>query len=217
MSNKSNKYGYVGPEVTQAFKANKGIFDIAGINNLVSENKWTNFGQLELIHTENVSAGTSLYEFTEAIGNFDTSYNVHLLTMNNWVASADNTIPTIYAYEAGVLRTGGYQIAMQGGRPNGFSEYKNSWSPNGIAHVGSGQDNASTSSSNGYVFFHNLTDSTKFSFATFHWSYIYYTDVYEMNYGSGSIGGASYVNGIRLFPNGGTFAADLSLYGIRYS
>jgi hypothetical protein len=191
---------------------------MAEINNLVSQDKWTAPGQLELIHTENVSAGTSLYEFTEAIGNFDTSYNVHLLTMNNWVASADNTIPVIYCYESGVLRTGGYQIAMQGGRANNtFSEYKNSWSPNGIAHVGSGQDNASTSSSNGYVYFYNLADSSKHSHATYHWSYIYYTDIYEMNYGGGRIGGISYVDGIRILPNGGTFSADLSLYGIRYS
>ena len=46
----SNKYGYIadtGPE--QAFRSNTGVFDPADINELIAENKWTNFGQLELI------------------------------------------------------------------------------------------------------------------------------------------------------------------------
>ena len=51
----SKEYGYIGKEVTQAFRDNKGIFTPQDIIELDQENKWTNFGQLELIETQNVS------------------------------------------------------------------------------------------------------------------------------------------------------------------
>ena len=49
------------------------------------------------------------------------------------------------------------------------------------------------------------------------WSYIYYTNVYEMNLGSGCLPQASQVDGFRVIANAGTFSANLSLYGIRFS
>ena len=56
MSDKSNKYGYVGVDIPeQSFGNNKGIFNPAEINELVADNKWTTFGQLELIETQTVS------------------------------------------------------------------------------------------------------------------------------------------------------------------
>ena len=48
----SNEYGYI-PEVAQSFGDNTGVFDPADINNLVKDNKWTQYGQLELIETQN--------------------------------------------------------------------------------------------------------------------------------------------------------------------
>ena len=48
----SKEYGYIGKEVTQAFRDNKGIFTPQDIIELDQENKWTNFGQLELIQTQ---------------------------------------------------------------------------------------------------------------------------------------------------------------------
>ena len=47
----SKEYGYIGKEVTQAFRDNKGIFTPQDIIELDQVNKWTNFGQLELIQT----------------------------------------------------------------------------------------------------------------------------------------------------------------------
>ena len=211
----SNEYGYVadtGPD--QSFGNNPGIFDPADINNLIADNKWTNYGQLELIETQTVSS-VSAVDFT-AIQ--ESTYNVHFLTVNNYQSNTDNAILTIDLFENGVLETSNYQVAIQGGRANNtFSEYKSTSSINGIANIGSGIDNASASSANGYVYFYNLGDSTKYSFSTFQWSYIYYTNVYEMNFGSGVLPQTSTVDGFRVIPNAGTFSADLSLYGIRYS
>ena len=215
MSDKSNKYGYVGVDIpAQSFGSNKGVFNPAEINDLVADNKWTSFGQLEHIITQTASSD-SYIDFT-AIQ--ESTYNVHFLTVNNYQSNTDNAILTIDLFESGVLKTSGYQVAIQGGRANGtFSEYKSTSSINGIANIGSGIDNASASSANGYVYFYNLGDSAKYSFSTFQWSYIYYTNVYEMNFGSGVLPQTSTVDGFRVIPNAGTFSADLSLYGIRYS
>ena len=50
----SKEYGYIGKEVEQAFRSNKGIFTPQDIIELDQENKWTNFGQLELIQTQTI-------------------------------------------------------------------------------------------------------------------------------------------------------------------
>ena len=61
----SKEFGYIGKEVTQSFRNNKGIFTPQEIIELDQENKWTNFGQLELIETQTVSSSTSNLEFTD--------------------------------------------------------------------------------------------------------------------------------------------------------
>ena len=208
----SNEYGYIPEAPEQSFGNNKGIFTPTDIYDLTRADKYTNYGQLELIETQTVSSVAQV-DFT-AIQ--ESTYNVHFLTVNNYQANTDNTILTIDLFENGVLETSNYQVAIQGGRANGtFSEYKSTSSTNGIANIGSGIDNASASSANGYCYFYNLGDSTKYSFSTYQWSYIYYTNVYEMNFGSGVLPQASTVDGFRVIPNAGTFSADLSLYGIK--
>ena len=63
---KSNKYGYSGVDIpTQAAFANVGKFDSSEINELVQEDKWTTFGQLELIQTEVSSGNATAIEFTD--------------------------------------------------------------------------------------------------------------------------------------------------------
>ena len=76
----SKKYGYIGKEVTQAFRDNKGIFTPQDIIELDQENKWTNFGQLELIQTIVSSGSTTSIEFTELKEN---EYKTHLFTFTN--------------------------------------------------------------------------------------------------------------------------------------
>ena len=83
----SKEYGYIGKEVEQAFRSNKGIFTPQDIIELDQENKWTNFGQLELIQTQIASSASAL-DFT-AIQ--ESTYNVHFLTVNNYQPSQDNT------------------------------------------------------------------------------------------------------------------------------
>ena len=56
---KSNKYGYSGVNIpTQAFQSNKGKFDPSEINELVANDQWTQYGQLELIETKTVTSSS---------------------------------------------------------------------------------------------------------------------------------------------------------------
>ena len=59
----SKEYGYIGKEVTQAFRDNKGIFTPQDIIELDQENKWTNFGQLELIETQTITPNVAAVDF----------------------------------------------------------------------------------------------------------------------------------------------------------
>ena len=96
MSDKSNKYGYVGVDIpAQSFGNNKGVFNPAEINDLVANNQWTTFGQLELIETQTVS-GVSQVDFTN-LG----TYNVHFMTINDMAIATDNQLIDIRFFESG--------------------------------------------------------------------------------------------------------------------
>ena len=82
----SNEYGYI-PEVEQSFGNNTGVFDPADINNLVADNKWTQYGQLELIETQTFSSTVSVINFNDIKQD---TYNVHFMTFNNMKTAGDN-------------------------------------------------------------------------------------------------------------------------------
>ena len=73
----SKEFGYIGKEVEQAFRNNKGIFTPQDIIELEQENKWTNFGQLELIQNQTISSSTNDAIFSDIKQNI---YNGHFLT-----------------------------------------------------------------------------------------------------------------------------------------
>jgi hypothetical protein len=210
----SKEYGYIGKEVTQAFRANKGIFTPQDIIELDQENKWTNFGQLELIETQTVSSSTSTVEFTDL-----KDYNVHLLTVNDGTVSDNDTGIAFRLYESGTLESGSvYHTARQiCGADGTFSENK-STSNSAFRFA----DNIKISSIprsniNGYLYFYNLLNSAKYSFVTQHSSVYSNSDIYRSFFGSQVLPQASYVNQIRVFPfNSGTLeSGNFSLYGVR--
>ena len=112
MSDKSNKYGYVGVDIpAQSFGSNKGVFNPAEINDLVANNQWTSFGQLELIETQSYSSGVANIDFTSID---ESIYNVHFMTISNLKCTAASQSVGIQFYENGTLETGtAYQYANQ--------------------------------------------------------------------------------------------------------
>jgi hypothetical protein len=201
---------YIGTQPNDV-KKNTGLYTPSEILELTKDGSWG--GSLELIQEQTASSDSAL-DFTSIK---ESKYDVHLLQVNNYQANTDNTILTIKLYESGVLETASvYQVAIQGGRADGtFSEYKSTASSNGVMNIGSGIDNASSSSANGYVYFYNFGNASKYSFATAQFSYIYYTDVYEMNFGGGVLPQASTVDGFRIVANAGTFSGNFKLFGVK--
>ena len=206
------KYGYKGAEPTQSFGNNTGVFDPNDINNLIADNKWTSFGQLELIETQTVSSVSAL-DFT-SLG----SYNVHFVTLNNIKVGTDaQTFSTRFSNDGGssFISSSSYQYAKQYGYASGaFNEFKavttsilNSFS-NGTA---------TGESSNFYCYFYNLLDSSKYSFQTSHSTDLNSAVDGGFVFGSAVLAVAEVHNAIRFYPASGTFSATASLYGIRYS
>ena len=207
----SNTFGYIadtGPE--QAFRSNTGVFNPADINELIEENKWTNFGQLELIETVTVS-NVSAVNF-QSLGNF----NVHFLTLNNLESSTNNIRYGLRFYESGVLETGSnyqwaYQQQLSGGSDSDV--YEDSWTSIPIQIEQPTGFNAG-----GYSYLYNLLDSTQYSYMTNQHTRVSNALIGE--FGMGVMTQQSQVDGFQISgydsstPN---FSGVMSLYGIRFS
>ena len=206
MSDKSNKFGYVGADIpAQSFGNNKGVFNPAEINELVADNKWTSFGQLELIETQSVTSSTAVVDFTNIKENI---YNVHFLTMNNASGTSNTDFDILLSNNGGSsFITSGYQYALQFGQTSGnFGEDRNTSDTKIMWTQGSATEN-------GYAYFYNLGDSTKYSFVTNH-----AMGVGGTKFGSAVQPTAQIINAIRIDGRTQNFATvELSLYGIRYS
>ena len=204
-----SEYGYIPEAPEQSFGNNKGIFTPKDIYDLTRADKYTNYGQLELIETQSHSTDVTDIDFT-SLG----TYNVHLLTFNNVQSSGSGPQLKVRLFESGVKETASvYQNAIQFGGANGsFSEAK-STGDTGMPVNGNFQSGVS----NGYIYFYNLGDSSKYSFLTSHSHQIDPTNTFYMGFGSQVMTQSSTVDGINLYnSNAGNFTDfDISLYGIK--
>jgi len=203
-----SEFKYIPEAPEQSFGNNKGIFTPKDIYDLTRADKYTNYGQLELIETKTVS-GVSAVDFS-SIGNYD----VHLMTLNITDTSSATYLGTRF-FEGGVLSTSTvYQDAFQYILANGLNgEIKGT--RNQIIFT---QSNVINGSMGIYIYFYNLRDSAKFSFLTAHGTGFYATgSVFNTYYGSGLFANESQVDGIRILDNLGTLSGTLSLYGLEYA
>ena len=210
-----SEYGYIPEAPEQSFGNNKGIFKPKDIYDLTRADKYTNYGQLELILTQTISSSTNDAIFSDIKQDI---YNVHFLTWS-CQPNTDTTQLVGRFYESGVQETASvYQVANQyntsggtsndGGRSTGINYiyYDNYWS-----------GTASYERHNGYAYFYNLGDSTKYSFMTAHRTTTGYNSTdYVTGFSSSVLPQASEVDGFNIGYgdnniNNGTF----SLYGIK--
>jgi len=209
----SNEYGYIPEAPEQSFGNNKGIFNPKDIYDLTRADKYTNYGQLELIETQTVddpdfSNSIQVVDFT-SLGD----YNVHLLTYNNLFVQGYG-YPSLRFFESGVLETASvYQYAYQDGISSGTFNQLRSTSDDMLRMGKNAYQNL-----NGYAYMYNLSDSAKYSFTTFHSSMVEGNNLgSQMSFGSGVLPQASVVDGIRFLTDPiqliGT--ANVSLYGIK--
>ena len=212
-----SEYGYIPEAPEQSFGNNKGIFTPKDIYDLTRADKYTNYGQLELIETQTITSSTSAIDFINLATN---PYNVYFLTINGLTSLLDTraVILQLSNDNGSTFITSGYQYAHQVCKANAtFTEEKSTSAGHLVTFAGIG--NASNEVSNGYCYLYNLLDSTKYSFATQHSSGLESASVLEGRFGSGVFPTAETHNAIRIRENITTDFdnAVVSLYGLRFS
>ena len=206
-----SEFGYIPEAPEQSFGNNKGIFNPKDIYDLTRADKYTNYGQLELIETQTAS-GDNIVDFTDLKTNL---YNVHFATISTSINNTGSV--NVRFFENGVLETASvYQSAYQGGTATGSFDESKSTARNRLfaTKVGASGDTRSA-----YNYFYNLGDSTKYSFQTMQGvSTNTGTTACDMRFGSGVLPQASQVDGIRFTEtSGGLLTGSISLYGLRFS
>ena len=207
------KHGYI-PEQTQAFQNNKGVFDPAEINELVADNKWTQYGQLELIETKTVSASSTV-DFTSIKEDI---YKVHFLTYNDLQTASSSIYTELRLSNDGgsSFETSNYDRAVQfNGISGSFGESKSTTADRFSVLAFTAANNPMT----GYVYFYNLGDSTKYSYITHQNAVNLESSTVGWNYfGSQVYHQAETINAIRVLNSGSSVnftSGTISLYGIK--
>lgn len=182
-------------------------------------------GKLELIETQEYSSNVTEVDFTNIQ---ESTYNVHFMTCNNMTrgdAGSGDTRPIVQLFESGTIEDASvYSVAQE----NYFSANTNTsgtTNSTAINYITAFTDSDGTSSnkgqSNGIIYFYNLGDSSRFSFASSLMSSTSVGGVYsQVRFGSGVLPQASTVDGIRIRWETATHEFgnySISLYGIKES
>jgi len=203
-----SEYGYIPEAPEQSFGNNKGIFTPKDIYDITRADKYTNYGQLELIETQTASAD-NIVDFTDIK---EDVYNVHFVTVNVDLSNTSSVL--IRFFESGVLETASvYATVYQNGQATGSFSETSAGNNRIFATRTGGTDEARQA----YNYLYNLGDSTKYSFQTMQGvSRQSPTTALDMRYGTGALLQASTVNGIRFTETGGgLLTGSISLYGMR--
>ncbi len=188
------------------------MFDPADINNLVKDDKWTQYGQLELIETKIASSVSSVI-FDDIKSDV---YKTHFLTFHNFSPSVNQSDLRVRFFENGVEESSTvYDYAQQYQNTAGVGNGQSSTSFSYFRATGSVGD-ATNRIGNGCIYFYNLGDSTKYSFINYQSNFIDQTNTfYSYPIGCGVLHQTSYVDQIKFYVSSGTFSTGLSLYGIK--
>ena len=202
-----SEYGYIPEAPTQSWGNNKGIFTPNDIYDLTRDDKFTDYGQLDLIETQSVSS-VSQVDFTN-LG----TYNVHFLTSSSIESSTTNVRYSVRFYESGVLETASvykyaYQQCLIGSNAE-FNDTANSSIPIQI-------EQPTGFLGGGYTYFYNLIDSSKYSHISNHHNRS--TGGIIAEFGMGVMKQASTVTGFQISAydtSSAAFSGTFSLYGMK--
>jgi len=217
MVDKSNEYGYVPSSPTQASGSNTGVFEVNDIVDLINAEQWSGeFGRLELIETK-TGSGVPFIDFTTL---YESTYNVHFLTINNYQVATDGQDMVIRLSDDGgsTYESSNYDWGHQVNQADGTNGEYRSTTPSSL-EINRFNGTATNEKANAYVYLYNLGDNTKYSFSTSQaTATLEFTARYGMQFGSGVYHIASTINAFRLqASNGNMSVTSASLYGIRYS
>ena len=205
----SSEFGYIPESPDQSFGNNKGIFTPTDIYDLTRADKYTNYGQLELIETQTVS-GVSTVDFTSIK---EDEYGVHLLIAHGLNKSSVDVV-CLRFYESGVLETGSvYKYGFEELQSNNTGQQIRSTAQTFLQFevANTAEDTA------GYNYFYKLGDNTSYSYQTTQ----YINDDnprIKFYFGGGSLPQNSIVDVFRLFTNSGNnFNGVFSLYRLKFT
>ena len=201
-------YGYIGQNTPNQTVSNSGVFSISDVASLEKQGKFG--GSLELIAESNPSSD-SFVDFTSIQQN---KYDVHLMQFN--VTASALVLLKIQFYESGVLETGlVYDHANQFGSSTGV--FNDTRRQTGTDYIEINYN--ANGKSQGYIYFYNLGNSSKYSFTTTQgFSDDQTSPRYQITFGGGVLKQASEVDGIRIFPQdiaSYTFTGNIKLYGVK--
>ena len=204
-----SEYGYIPESPTQSFGNNTGIFTPNDIYDLTRDDKFTQYGQLELIETQSVS-GVSAVDFTTL-----SDYDIHFFTFNN-LHCDDNKDLFSRVLVGGSEQSGAsdYFRAFQACAPSYFYEDKDPdlHSIRIITEIG----NATGECINGYIYMFNALDSAKYTFFSQQLAAIKYDGKTLNNFGASGYIQSNVLSGVRFYMSSGNIlSADISLYGIK--
>ena len=210
----SSEFGYIPESPEQSFGNNKGIFTPTDIYDLTRADKYTNYGQLELIETITLGTDTASIIFDEIQ---NTKYNVHLITYSNGVCDTSGQRLKLRFFESGVEETASvYQYALQNAGTDTFTEARSTGDDN--IHLGANTQVSGNWSDNGYIYIYNAGDTSKYTFTTQHLPSLYSTgSSFRCFFGSGVLPQTSNVDQFKIYASSGNIETGLvaSLYGIK--
>lgn len=197
-------FGYIGQNTPNQTKSNSGVFSISDVADLEKQGKFG--GSLELIEEINPSSVSSI-EFTNIKEN---KFDVHFL--NFYVETTGS--PKVYLSNNGGTSyiTSGYQEAAQINFVNGTASEQKSTSQTYFQDIGYSTGTAIMK--NGYSYFYNLGNSSKYSFNTYH-TFSNHPTAFISFFGGGVHPTAETINAIKFSVSSGNFTGTVKLYGVK--
>ncbi len=197
-------YGYLGTTPNQQLN-NSGVFSVEEA--LALKNLGELGGSMELIQSQ--TASDAVVNFTN-LGDYD----VHFVTFNNVMLSTDDELLGHRLSNASGSVTSGYQFAIQYNADSGGNGASVNTSYGYLSTLGA-SGNAVREVKNGYVYYYNLLNSSKYSFCTLQ-SYSK-ASVTESLFGGGVLPTAETHNAISFLTTGGSAitSGTFKLYGVK--
>jgi len=206
-----SEYGYIPEAPEQSFGNNKGIFTPKDIYDLTRADKYTNYGQLELIETQTATSGSADIMTVNFESIQESKYNVHFLTFSEGQSNGYQYLSLRFGNDS-TYTTSGYQYARQQMLNTTFAEDRST--SQSTIRIGSYVYRGE----NAYAYIYNIGDSSKYTFATSQMvgnaaNYVGCAS----SFGSGVLPTASSFNNIQILRTNsvGWYGFKASLYGIK--
>ena len=210
----SNEYGYIPKAPSQSVGNNDGVFSVNNVRDLLIDEKWRTYGQLELIETQTVTSSTASVIFTDIK---EDEYNIHFATWNNFQSTVTNKRFVMRFYEYGTEESASvYQSAMQCAGTDYIGATKTTGEDS--IFLGTNTTTTANQSVSGYVYIYNAGNGTEYTFTNSHDVGMYQSGPnMRSHFGGAVLPQASVVNQLKFFSTATSNIEHvvISLYGVK--